>query len=226
MGTLGLKGRGYKSELLKADATVAMDDQTETKRKLETLGDMPEIDMTMADSQTSVGENLEVDDDDDEANRMDVDQRAQVVNDDDDDPLDAFMTNVKAEVRKVNAEDMIKIKGSTKSGLAQNFDGDDGDESDSAPMENEFESTNLNPQDILALAAKKAKKKDVAVVDHGKVTYEPFRKEFYHPPPEIQEMTEEEADLIRLELDGIKIRGLDCPKPIMKWSHCGLPASW
>ena len=33
-------------------------------------------------------------------------------------------------------------------------------------------------------------------------------------------------DLLRLELDGIKIRGIDCPRPVTKWSHCGLPASW
>ena len=47
-----------------------MDDAVETKRKLETLGDMPAIDMTMAEGETSVGD-LEVDDDDEEANRMD-----------------------------------------------------------------------------------------------------------------------------------------------------------
>ena len=33
------------------------------------------------------------------------------------------------------------------------------------------------------------------------------------PPPDIAAMTDEEADLLRLELDGIKIlRGVDCPK--------------
>lgn len=38
-------------------------------------------------------------------------------------------------------------------------------------------------------------------------------------------MTAEEAELLRLELDGIKIRGVDCPKPITKWSYAGLPAA-
>jgi ATP-dependent RNA helicase DDX46/PRP5 len=56
--------------------------------------------------------------------------------------------------------------------------------------------------------------------------YEPFRKAFYHPPPDVAAMTDEEADLLRLSLDGIKIRGVDCPKPVTKWSHCGLPSSW
>lgn len=77
-----------------------------------------------------------------------------------------------------------------------------------------------------SLAAKKAKKKDLAIIDHDKIRYEPFRKAFYHAPPDVAAMTEEEADLLRLSLDGIKIRGVDCPKPVTKWSHCGLPSSW
>lgn len=64
------------------------------------------------------------------------------------------------------------------------------------------------------------------MVDHEKVTYEPFRRAFYHPTPEIAEMSEEDADNLRLAMDGIKIRGVDCPKPVAKWSQCGLPANW
>jgi ATP-dependent RNA helicase DDX46/PRP5 len=229
IGSLGLRAPANKPELLKGEAASALDDQTETKRTLETLGEMPDVDMSMIENQASVGENLEVDDDDEEANRLDIDKRTSAMEVEEDvDPLDAFMSGVKEEVQKVNAEDRVKVNGNsiTKSGMAQRMDGDDDDEDETAPVENDFEGTDLNPEDILALAAKKAKKKDVAIIDHTKVTYEPFRKEFYHPPSEIQEMTEEEADLLRLELDGIKIRGLDCPKPITKWSHCGLPSSW
>lgn len=39
-------------------------------------------------------------------------------------------------------------------------------------------------------------------------------------------MDEDQVELLRLALDSIKIRGVDCPRPITKWSHCGLPASW
>ena len=73
---------------------------------------------------------------------------------------------------------------------------------------------------------KKAKKKDLAAVDHARIAYEPFRKEFYIAPPDVAEMTDEEAELLRLELDGIKIRGVECPRPVTKWSHFGLPATW
>ena len=72
---------------------------------------------------------------------------------------------------------------------------------------------------------KKAKKKDFAAVDHSRINYEPFRKEFYVPPPEIAAMTDDEAELLRLELDSIKIRGVDCPRPVTKWSYFGLHAN-
>ena len=78
-----------------------MDDSVETKRKLETLGDMPAVDMTMAEGEASVGD-LEVDDDDEEANRMDQALTSQAkhvdsmeTDDEEIDPLDAFMTGVK-----------------------------------------------------------------------------------------------------------------------------------
>lgn len=208
-----------------------LDDSTETERKLEKLTDMPAVDMSMPDV-GSVGENLEVDDDDEEANKIDEELKARAkdameVDDDDDDPLDAFMNGVKEEVQKVNEIDKMKMKEDPASRRRQeeriNEDGDMEEEPE--VVEDELDATNLNPEDILALAAKKAKKKDLAAIDHARIAYEPFRKEFYHPPPEISEMTDEGADLLRLAFDGIKIRGIDCPRPITKWSHCGLPAS-
>lgn len=78
-----------------------------------------------------------------------------------------------------------------------------------------------DPDDILTMASKR-KKKEIPAVNHGKITYRPFRRSFYHEPPELSEMTEEEVADLRLELDGIKIRGVDAPKPVMKWSQCGL----
>lgn len=76
-----------------------------------------------------------------------------------------------------------------------------------------------------SLAAKKVKKKDIATIDHSKVAYEPFRKDFYRPAPEVEAMDDEDVDLLRLTMDSIKIRGVDCPKPVTKWSHCGLPTA-
>lgn len=76
--------------------------------------------------------------------------------------------------------------------------------------------------DFLAIANKARKKKDIPTVDHKKVEYEPFRKKFYTEPSDLAQMSEEEAASLRLELDGIKVRGVDVPKPVQKWSQCGL----
>jgi ATP-dependent RNA helicase DDX46/PRP5 len=240
LGGLGLKGLPLKPDFLKtakATAAAAMDDSVETKRKLETLGDMPAVDMTMAEGEASVGD-LEVDDDDEEANMMDQAAKKQTkpadamdVDDDDDvDPLDAFMSGVKDEVKKVNDEDLKKIGGGAGRSHIRLDErmAEDGTEDvvEGVGQADELDATDLNPEDILALAAKKARKKDLATVDHSRLTYEPFRKEFYVPPPDVAAMTDEEAELLRLELDSIKIRGVDCPRPVTKWSHFGLPANW
>lgn len=234
LSNLGLKGLPVKPEFVPAPAkalAVALDDSVESKRKLETLGDMPAIDMSMGETEGGIG-NLEVDDDDEEANRMDEVMKAKAkdamqVDEDEVDPLDAFMSEVTAEVKKVNQADSIKM-GQTQSRVRldeQMADGTQEEEVNNLAPD-ELDTTDLNPEDILALAAKKAKKKELAAVDHSRVRYEPFRKEFYIPPPDIASMTDDEAELLRLELDSIKIRGLDCPRPVTKWSHFGLPANW
>ena len=236
LGGLGLKGLPLKPEFTNpAKGVVAsLDDAVESKRKLETLGDMPAVDMTMAEDEAGVGD-LEVDDDDEEANRMDQAIKAKakdtlhIDEDDEVDPLDAFMSDVKEEVKKVNLEDMKKIVGSNSVRSRIRLDErmvENGMEEDVEEVADELDATDLNPEDILALAAKKAKKKELNAVDHARIRYESFRKEFYIPPPDIAAMTDEEAELLRLELDSIKIRGVDCPRPVTKWSHFGLPANW
>lgn len=63
-----------------------------------------------------------------------------------------------------------------------------------------------DPGDILAMASKARKKKDLPVVNHSKMKYEPYRKSFYTEPSELAMMTDEEVADLRLELDGIKVR--------------------
>jgi ATP-dependent RNA helicase DDX46/PRP5 len=68
----------------------------------------------------------------------------------------------------------------------------------------------------------RAQKKELPKVDHSQVTYPPFRKAFYIEVPEIQRMTDEEVAATRLAMDKLKVRGKRVPKPIKKWSQCGL----
>lgn len=67
------------------------------------------------------------------------------------------------------------------------------------------------------------KGKELKQVDHAKMNYLEFRKNFYIESPEIAQMTEEEVKAYReKELEGVKLRGKGCPNPIKKWIHCGL----
>jgi ATP-dependent RNA helicase DDX46/PRP5 len=54
--------------------------------------------------------------------------------------------------------------------------------------------------------AAKVKKKDIQAVDHDQMNYEPVRKNFYIEAPEIAKMTAKEVEILRTELDNIKIR--------------------
>ncbi|MCL4116649.1 UNVERIFIED_CONTAM: hypothetical protein GTU68_039519, partial [Idotea baltica] len=65
-------------------------------------------------------------------------------------------------------------------------------------------------------------KKDIVKVDHTTMDYVAYRKDFYVEVPEIANMTKEEVDAYRTELEGIKIKGQGCPKPIKTWAQCGV----
>lgn len=54
------------------------------------------------------------------------------------------------------------------------------------------------------------------------IYYRAFRKDFYHEVPDLARMTEEEVIAYREELEDIKVRGRNCPKPIKTWAQAGL----
>ncbi|KAF8072380.1 RH42 [Scenedesmus sp. PABB004] len=71
-------------------------------------------------------------------------------------------------------------------------------------------------------AGKLSKGDKLLAVDHAAVTYPPFRRAFYIEVPEIKRMTEPEVAALRKELDGIKVRGKNPPRPIKAWTQSGL----
>ncbi|KAI9197175.1 uncharacterized protein BJ171DRAFT_229118 [Polychytrium aggregatum] len=143
------------------------------------------------------------------------------------DPLDAYMVDVESEARKMLEEDREARKNkSWKKGELQEDVEAGADVTDVRRIEdNDEEDIGSDPEDIIAAAAKRlaAKKKDLAPVNHSTMNYESFRRNFFIEPPEMADMTPAEVDMKRLELDGIKIRGVNCPKPIEKWTQFGLP---
>lgn len=67
------------------------------------------------------------------------------------------------------------------------------------------------------------KEKELEVIDHSSIQYDSFRKNFYKPPIEIEKLLREDIADSRSDLQDIKVRGVDCPRPILKWAHLGLP---
>ena len=132
--------------------------------------------------------------------------------DEDVDPLDAFMSGLGNPAAKKSNLKPTKRQSEDKNQQPEALFGDD---------DIGLDTVNADPDDFLAIKAK-SKKKDIPTVNHSKINYESFRKNFYHEPMELSSMTEEDVADIRLELDGIKVRGIDAPKPVQKWSQLGL----
>ncbi|EEP78596.1 hypothetical protein UREG_03442 [Uncinocarpus reesii 1704] len=128
------------------------------------------------------------------------------------DPLDAFMSGLKDSVAAKPSKSRTKTSKSKQEPEAIFGDEDDVN----------LKAMDLEADDFLAIANKTRKKKDLPSVNHEKMDYEPFRKNFYTEPVDLAELNEEEVAALRLEWDGIKVRGVDVPKPVQKWSQCGL----
>ncbi|KAK5958840.1 pre-mRNA processing RNA-helicase [Knufia fluminis] len=134
-----------------------------------------------------------------------------------DDPLDAFMQDLSAvPAKKTMFKGKANTNGKAISQEPESFFNDD-----------EVELTAIDqddPGNIMAKAEEiaKKKKKDIGTVNHAKVQYEPFRRNFYTEPTDMQDWTEDDVANLRMELDNIKVRGVEVPKPVQTWAQCGL----
>ena len=130
------------------------------------------------------------------------------IDDDVDPPLDAFMQDVDQEACRIDEADMANFGSKTSTNTRVLMGEDDDDIA--------LNSDSELPESYSAKEAKRSKSKEVAVVDHSKIKYEAFEKNFYIPPPEYRDLTKEEIADFRLELSGITICGKDAPVPVMK----------
>ncbi|XP_043377321.1 probable ATP-dependent RNA helicase DDX46 isoform X5 [Chelonia mydas] len=178
------------------------------------------------------------DDDDDEEETAEGEKEAEEIEDEELDPLDAYMEEVKEEVKKFN---MRSVKGGggseKKSGptvtkvvtvvttkkAAVESEKKKGElmENDQDAMEYSSEEEEVDLQTALTGYQTKQRKL-LEPVDHGKIEYEPFRKNFYVEVPELAKMTLDEVNVYRLEMEGIVVKGKGCPKPIKTWVQCGI----
>ncbi|XP_061607583.1 probable ATP-dependent RNA helicase DDX46 isoform X1 [Phyllopteryx taeniolatus] len=156
-------------------------------------------------------------------------------NDDEDDvdPLDAYMEEVKQEVKKFN---MGGVKGNDKKGatvtkvvtVVKTKKGPHTHKKKGELMENDQDAMEYSSEEEevdlqTALTGFQTKQRKVLEpVDHGKIEYEPYRKNFYVEVPDLARMSNEEVNTYRTELEGITVKGKGCPKPIKTWVQCGV----
>ncbi|KAK2415362.1 P-loop containing nucleoside triphosphate hydrolase superfamily protein [Trifolium repens] len=162
--------------------------------------------------------------------------------DDEIDPLDAFMNSmVLPEVEKLHnavnstpsdkASDLkSKDKEDERSNGRQSRKGSNkslgriipGEEFDSDYADPDVEGDPLDEDDDEFMKrVKKTKVEKLSIVDHSKIDYIPFKKNFYIEVKEISKMTLEEVILYRKQLE-LKIHGKDVPKPVKSWNQTGL----
>ncbi|KAJ0174552.1 hypothetical protein K1T71_009660 [Dendrolimus kikuchii] len=155
---------------------------------------------------------------------------------DDIDPLDAYMQEVQQEVRKVNQMDaarglisvpttggtgVVILTGTAKKKVTEEKKKGELIEQNQDGLEYSSEEETEDIKDAAANLASK-QRKDLAKVDHAALNYMPFRKSFYTEVSELSRMTPEEVEAYRTELEGIRVKGKGCPKPIKSWAHCGI----
>uniref|UniRef100_A0A8B9KN83 Probable ATP-dependent RNA helicase DDX46 n=1 Tax=Astyanax mexicanus TaxID=7994 RepID=A0A8B9KN83_ASTMX len=149
------------------------------------------------------------------------------------DPLDAYMEEVKEEVKKFNMGTMrgndkkggmtvTKVVTVVKTKKTPHTTKKKGElmENDQDAMEYSSEEEEVDLQTALTGYQTK-QRKILEPVDHQKIQYESYRKNFYVEVPELARMTPEEVNEYRLELEGITVKGKGCPKPIKTWVQCG-----
>ncbi|KAK2077954.1 hypothetical protein QBZ16_003822 [Prototheca wickerhamii] len=62
----------------------------------------------------------------------------------------------------------------------------------------------------------------LVAVDHSTIDYPPFRRNFYREPESLARLSEGEVAALRLELDGVQVRGKAVPRPLTNWHQAGL----
>lgn len=131
--------------------------------------------------------------------------------DSDEDPLDSYMHALQGAVQEEQRHGEVLTAE------------DDAEADEAVASGEEVDIDAIRTEDILAMANRGSKRKQLPTVDHAQVEYEPFRKAFYHAPEDVASLSEADIERLRVELDAMSVRGKHCPAPVTKWTHCGLP---
>lgn len=165
--------------------------------------------------------------------KQDGDMDTKMVEDEEEDPLDAYMTSLKSTMGKNSGvaieeskshESKVSHVVATRVVVEKRKGADRGElveaNQDEPEWSSEEEGESLG--DTLQSWTQKQRKLLEQKIDHGLIKYEQFKKAFYNEVPIITKMSDEKIKLYRAtELDGVRIRGKNCPKPIWNWAQSG-----
>ncbi|CAI5737793.1 unnamed protein product [Peronospora destructor] len=158
-------------------------------------------------------------------------EKPSTMDDDQVDPLDAFMQGIDAQVMQQRTAALKQVVNKPQ---VLNFDDDDADRY----LEKYARSTKIpqmhledSDEEVYATAkqldngdnGEHLDKKVMEVltpIDHSTVQYEPFRKTFYTLHNETAALTEHQVANIRAELS-VKVHGADVPAPVRSFMHLG-----
>ncbi|XP_014485169.1 PREDICTED: ATP-dependent RNA helicase DDX42 [Dinoponera quadriceps] len=152
--------------------------------------------------------------------------------DSEEDPLDAFMAGIDAEVKRNNsvAQYDIDRKEDKSKGFRADIDGEDDEESyyrymeenPTAGLQQEESDQEIEyDEDGNPIAPSKKKEIDpLPPIDHSEINYEPFEKNFYNVHEEIASLNKQQIDDLRKTL-GIKVSGPSPPNPVTSFGHFG-----
>ncbi|PAA88539.1 hypothetical protein BOX15_Mlig009050g1 [Macrostomum lignano] len=164
-------------------------------------------------------------------------------NDDEEDPLEAFMAGVTAEAKRdldriapslqqkqQSQQQQLQQQQQQQKGLREDLEREDEMEAYLKFMQ---ENPNVGVQgddeeiyeyDNEGNIVERAGHKEIdplPPVDHSQVQYAPFERNFYTPHPEVAAMKPEQAMELRRKL-GIRVQGVEAPYPICSFAHLGL----
>ncbi|XP_015793433.1 probable ATP-dependent RNA helicase DDX46 [Tetranychus urticae] len=149
--------------------------------------------------------------------------------DDEEDPLDAYMKTIRQDLAKLRGS--VVRKASDKNvyfGVSKKKKVEKGEllEQNQDALEYSSEEEGTSAEDLEAmntnLQSQVNKTKKLLTITKEDITYIPFNKNFYIEVPELANMTPQEVEAYREELEGIKVKGKGCPKPIKTWAQSGV----
>lgn len=122
--------------------------------------------------------------------------------------------------------DMINNKNENSTTNLNAFDLFETDESDTIYTSKMEDSENdIETRNKMKRVARLKKLKTVSNINFNQDLLEPIQKVFYYEPKELKRLTADSIEELRLSLGNIKVKGKNCPCPVLRWSQLGLSTS-